>query len=454
MALRSGTETPAVVQSVSPATPVLSARRIPDTLVDLVGETRLSARLDTALADPGLGSAREDTCLVVAEQGNVLYARRADESFIPASTMKVLSGMAALTRLGLDTRYVTEARAAEPPVDGVVDGPLWMVGAGDPLLSTADYVATFRNQPQVHTPLENLAEEIVASGVRHVRGGIVGDESRYDRVRYVATWPSRYIQDNDIGPASALIVNDGFVSYPPARRAVTDAPAAHAASVLTRLLIARGVVVEGGPSAGRLAPDTVAIGQVASPPMGDVVGGMIRESDNLTAELLVKELGVRFGEGGSWEAGLEVVRASLAERGLRAEGMEAIDGSGLSRSDRLSCSLLMQAMEIVGPDGPIAQAFPVAGQTGTLAERFRGNPAAGRIRAKTGSLRGVAGLAGYAEAGGGRLLAFALLANSLPRDAQGRALQEQVGAALVSYPEAPPVDVLAPKPPGTPNLRQ
>jgi D-alanyl-D-alanine carboxypeptidase/D-alanyl-D-alanine-endopeptidase (penicillin-binding protein 4) len=332
----------------------------------------------------------------------------------------------------------------------VVDGPLWFVGAGDPLLATPDYAAIFRNQPQARTPLEALADDIFAAGVRHVRGSIVGDESRYDRQRYVPTWPRNYIEDSDIGPASALTVNDGFAAYSRADQVATDAPARHAAAVLTNLLVARGVTVDGPPALGQPDEESVVVGSVASPPVAEIVAAMIRESDNLTAELMVKELGVRFGGGGTWDAGLAVVRESLADRGLKTEGMEAVDGSGLSRSDRLSCSLLMQAMEISGPDGPIAQAFPVAGETGTLAERFVGSPAAGRLRAKTGSLRGVAGLAGYADAGFGRLLAFALLANELPRDAVGRALQENVGAALVTYPEAPPAEHLGPTPPQVP----
>lgn len=452
VSLRAGTA-PGELAGTAPSaltTPVLSARRVPDALAEAVATTRLRARLDEALADPVLGPARDATCLVVAKESEVVYARQAETALIPASTMKVLTGMAALTTLGAEHTYVTEVRARRRPVEGVVDGPLWMVGTGDPVLSTADYVATFRNQPQVHTPLERLADDIVASGVRHVRGSIVGDESRYDRVRYVATWPRNYIVDNDIGPASALTVNDGFVRYPPRRSVAsdtTDAPARHAAAVLTGLLAARGVTVEGGPQSGGFEGRGVAVGQVSSPPLADIVGGMIRESDNLTAELLVKELGVRLGDGGSWDSGLDVVRDALADRGLKTEGMEAADGSGLSRSDRLSCSLLMQAMEIVGPEGPIAQAFPIAGQTGTLADRFAGSPAAGRLRGKTGSLRGVSALVGYAEGGADTLLAFALLANELPRDAYGRALQEHVGAALVAYPDAPPAETLAPKPP-------
>lgn len=179
--------------------------------------------------------------------------------------------------------------------------------------------------------------------------------------------------------------------------------------------------------------------------MADVVGQMLRESDNLTAELLVKELGWRAGGKGTTAAGLPVVRDALAGMGLPVEDLTTVDGSGLDRSDRASCSLLMAALARGGPSGPMAAGFPVAARDGTLAKRFHGSPAAGRLRAKTGALAGVVGLSGFVEPiDGGSPLIFSLIANELPRDALGRALQEQVGGILADYPEAPPPPELAP----------
>lgn len=419
-------------------TPVLSARRAPEVLSRTVAHTRLAADLDGALAGPGR------TCLSVEEGDATIYVRGADEALTPASTLKVLTGMAALNRLGDAFRFITEVRADRPVADGVVDGPLWLVGAGDPLLATKAYADTFRNQPQVYTSIDALADNIVAAGIREVRGGVIGDESRFDTVRYVPTWKPGYITDSEIGPVSALVVNDNFAQYRPKKRLAAPAPAVHGASVLTELLRGRGVVVA-DPGEGVAPPDATAVASVSSPPLPEIVGELLRESDNMTAEVLTKELGARFAGTGSWAAGTQVVRETIAAAGLPASGYAAVDGSGLDVTNRLSCALLMDALDLAGPVGPVASGFAVAGQTGTLAQRFRGNPAEGRLRAKTGSLNYVSGLVGFVDADDDRTLEFALLANDLPdRVDSGRVLQEKVGAILARYPNAPPAAAVEP----------
>lgn len=427
-------------------TPVLSARRVPGLVSRTVALTRLTTDLDAVLDDASLGGARQSSCLSVEDGDSSIYERRADQLLIPASTLKVLTGMAALRRLGSDFRFVTQVRAARV-TDGVVEGPLWLVGAGDPLLSTHAYATSFRNQPQVFTSLDALADAVFAAGVRQLPAGIHGDESRYDTQRYLASWKPVYITENETGPVSALAVNDNFVQYRPLKTIATDAPALHGAAVLTELLRGRGVVV-GDPGESAAPSPAQPIASVQSPPLPEIVGQMLRESDNLTAEMLTKELGRRFGTAGSWNQGVEVIRATVAEAGLPADGYAAVDGSGLDVSDRLSCSVLMDALDLAGPEGPVAEGLALAGQTGTLATRFKGNPAEGRLRAKTGSLNFVAGLVGFVEAQHSRRLEFALLANDLPdKLASGRALQERVGAILSQYPKAPPPEALRPEPP-------
>lgn len=426
-------------------TPVLSPRRVPGFLRMSVGRARLAESLDAALGASRSGS----TCLTVEDEDRSIYGHQPDLRLIPASTIKVLTGMAALRRLGDGFRYVTSVVSSAPVgPDGVVDGPLWLVGAGDPLLSTAAYAGSFRNQPQVFTSMDALADGVVAAGVREVRGGIVGDESRFDTVRSVTSWKPVYLTDGEVGPISALMVNDNFVQYRPRKPVAAVDPPVHGASVLAELLRARGVVV-GGPMAGGVAPEgaaTVAI--VSSPPLPEVVGELLRESDNTTAEMLTKELGKRFGDGGTWPAGIEVIRSTVVQAGLPADGYSAVDGSGLDVADRMSCRVLMAALDLTEPEGPVVSGFAVAGRTGTLANRFKGNPAEGRLRAKTGSLNYVAGLVGFVDAADDRTLEFALLANDLPdRIESGRALQERIGAVLARYPDAPAADSLAPRAP-------
>jgi serine-type D-Ala-D-Ala carboxypeptidase/endopeptidase (penicillin-binding protein 4) len=432
-----------------PTTPVLSLRRVPGFVVTTVANRRLGSRLAPVMEDAGLGGGRDQACLAVRDpDGRTVYARNPMLPLIPASTMKLATATAAVTRLGADFHYTTEVRAAAAPTGDTVAGDLWLVGAGDPLLATADFasIAGYQERPRLATSLEALADRVVAAGVRRVEGRVVGDESRYDVQRYVPTWNPDYATEPEVGPQSALTVNGGFVQWRP-KAVAAPSPAANAAAVLTGLLRSRGVAVGGDGSEGRSPPGATAVASIDSPPLSDVVAVLLQESDNLTAELLVKELGARFGGEGSTRAGLEVVRSTLDGLGLPEEATSFADGSGLDRSDRLTCELLQATLAADGEQGVVSRGLPVAGRNGTLARRFGGSPADGKVRAKTGSLRGVTGLSGWTTTLDGRSLAFSLLANELPTDGAGTGLQERVVSALATWPEAPAVADVAPRPP-------
>jgi len=219
-----------------------------------------------------------------------------------------------------------------------------------------------------------------------------------------------------------------------------------AATTFTSLLQARGIQVGGAPGRG-VAPAGAPVASVTSPPLQDEVTEILRESENDGAEEVVKELGVRFGGAGTTPAGLAVLRTVLDGAHLPTSQLTAVDGSGLDRGDRVSCQMLVDALQVAGPAGPLSAALPVAARNGTLGKRFVNTPAAGRLRAKTGSLSGVDALSGFVDQGaGGPPLAFSLLANNLPSDAAGRALESRVGQALAAWPEAPAASSLGPLP--------
>jgi D-alanyl-D-alanine carboxypeptidase/D-alanyl-D-alanine-endopeptidase (penicillin-binding protein 4) len=334
---------------------------------------------------------------------------------------------------------------APRPQNGVVDGPLWVVGAGDPLLGTQAYADSFENQPQLRTPYEDLAAKIVAAGIREVRGGVMGDDTRYDAQRYLPSWKRAYVTEGHVGPESALAVNDGFTEFTPRKVVATDPPAS-AAALLTDLLRGQGVVVDGAPGSGRAPAGLGVVASVKSPPVEEIVGEMLRESDNNTAELLVKEMGRRFANAGTTSAGLGVVRDTLTSAKLPGAELQAVDGSGLDRGDRATCNLFTQILGAAEPHGAIADGLAVAGETGTLADRFDGNAAKGRLRAKTGFLDGVVALSGFVEPVRGSPLLFSFLANDLPvpTEKPGYAAQERLGAVLATYPESPPEAELQP----------
>lgn len=424
------------------ATPVLSLRRVPALLSRVIGETNLRSDLDRIMSDPVYGPARERSCLVVGEPGGgtVHYSRQPSLGLIPASTTKLLTTAAALARLGPDMRFTTDVRAAAP-VAGAV-GELYLVGGGDPLLSTAAFAADggYLGQPRRSTSIEALADRIVAAGVQQV-ARLLGDESRYDGERLVPSWNPRYIANFDTSPLSALVVNKAFTQTRPPALAVS--PPAHAASELAAQLRARGVTV-GDTGAARAPEGTTRVASIDSAPLKEIVAEILENSDNMAAELLVKELGTRPGVPGSTTAGLAVVDATLRQLvAMGPEEVTSVDGSGLDRGDRASCAVL-QRVVAAGPAG-LVDGLPVAGRNGTLFRRFLNTPAAGKVRAKTGSLEGVAGLSGLATGEAGRMLAFSLIANELPSASAGVGLQDRVVNVLAAFPRAPAPDALGPK---------
>lgn len=423
------------------ATPVLSARRVPEFLVAPVAELRLELALFSFLQ-----TLPSSSCLVVGHTGGAhLVEHQPDLPLIPASTIKILTARAVLDGLGADATLATRVVAAAAPQGGTVAGDLYLVGGGDPLLATAGYAQHFENQPWPRSALEDLADRVAAT-VTRVEGGVVGDDGRYDALRTVPSWPERYLTGDAVGPLSALTVNDGYDVYEPDEEPAAD-PAASAARIFTELLEERGVVVGGEPASGRAPGGAAEVAALPSLPVGEIVTHMLRESDNGSAELLTKELGLAVSGDGSTAAGVAALADGAGAAGVPLDGATFVDGSGLDRGNRLTCATLMAALDAEGPSSEVTAGLPTAGSDGTLTERFEGSPAAGILRAKTGTLIGVTGFAGFVETPGGGELTFAFLSNGEFDQDTGFAYQEQLGAVLAAYPQGPSLEEVGPLPP-------
>jgi D-alanyl-D-alanine carboxypeptidase/D-alanyl-D-alanine-endopeptidase (penicillin-binding protein 4) len=387
----------------------------------------------------------------VRDGDRVVYERNATKPLVPASSLKLVTAAAALDVLGPDHRFHTSVRVASAPTAGVINGDVWFVGGGDPILATAAYVARY-DEPQAFTDLAGLVTALRAAGVTEIRGDIVGDDTRYDNQRSVPSWDPVFVRDNESGPLSALSVNDGFATYPPKNRSNSLAkaaadPAQNSAAVLATLLADAGIRVTGTARSGAAPAGAVEVAGIDSRPLREIVTQMLTTSDNTSAELLTKELGVQAGRGGTTKAGLAVARDALARAGLLADGVVLNDGSGLDRGDRLTCGVLAGLLQKAGPDSPLAAGLAVAGRSGTLRERLAGTVAAGHVRAKTGSVRNSRALAGFADTGGVHPLTFAYVANEERLDAGANlAVQDRMGLDLVGYPDGPSATQLGPLP--------
>jgi D-alanyl-D-alanine carboxypeptidase/D-alanyl-D-alanine-endopeptidase (penicillin-binding protein 4) len=403
------------------------ARPVPTLPADPVA--RLAARLDAAL-----GGVR--SCLVVQDNGATAYSRAADATLAPASTQKLLVAAAALQRLGPDYRFETTVVAPGPPAaDGSVDA-LWLVGAGDPLLGTPEYAAYLASQPRSAgtpvTPMAALADQLAAGGVRTVRSGVHGDNSRYDGPQWLPGWKPIYRDEADVGMLSALTVNGGLDHWDPTEVISAD-PTTLAAAHLARLLVGHGVSVT--PGTNQRPNNGVVLARVASAPLSDIVGSMLRSSDNLAAELLVKEMDKKAGGTGTTAGGLAIVASTVQRLGIPVAGLHMGDGSGLDPGDRATCPSLLAALNMGDTPGfgAITNGLAVAARSGTLVHRFGGTPLAGHLAAKTGSIDCAVSMVGRLDLKAP--LRFALIVNG-PCDYNAAiAYEDRVANALATYPE-------------------
>ncbi len=408
-------------------TPVLSARRAPTTMANDKSVKDLNVALAGLVAKmPSQG------CLRVQFEGRPIVSQRATDLFEPASTVKIATASVVTELMPADTVFTT--RIFGQLVDGIVQGNLIVKGGGDPLLVTSDYARIEKYPTLSPTSLDALADKIVAAGVKTVTGAVAGDESYFSDQRYVTSWSSG-IRGVEGGPLGALMVNDGVVVSNPIK---PNNPSKAAATELTRLLRARGVTVAAEPMGSvTVASGIPEITNIASAPVGKVVEEMLTNSDNNTAEILVRHLGLLKGLSGSTEEGVKVVNDTLASWGF--EGLLVKDGSGLSRGSKLSCEALVDLLTRSGPTSSVVTGLATAGSTGTLKEVFVGSPVQGLLKAKTGTLTNVKALSGFLPVNDNQPLYFALILNGAGLADQGnyRPLWESLGKALVTFPSTP-----------------
>jgi D-alanyl-D-alanine carboxypeptidase/D-alanyl-D-alanine-endopeptidase (penicillin-binding protein 4) len=332
-------------------------------------------------------------------------------SYAPASTMKIITSSIALLTVGPDFRFTTRvesAPGATPSATGSLTGPLYLVGAGDPVLATRAFSRNYLNGHG--TSIERLAINIRRSGVRSVGGGIVVDESLFDSKRTGPQWRSDYVWE--CGPLSAIATNQGRAGNAESRN--VSQPAVAAGQRLAAALKHVGVTVHGSIRQGRDQPGGTVVGQVRSQPLSGILGFMNPASNNFAAETLAKDNGAYGAGHGTTQAGTAHAAKLLRENGALQPGDRLIDGSGLSHANRLAAATLvtMIAKADTSPTwGDALIRSLVHGGEGTLIRRLRDADVRGRVRAKTGYIDGVASLAGTVTSKAGKKYAFAFLIN-------------------------------------------
>lgn len=350
---------------------------------------RLAATLDQS-------SVARMTSVYVWDQRSreVLYSRAANRLMTPASTIKLLTSAAALTELGPDHRFKTRIALNGTQNGSTFKGDIWLVGGGDPSLSTFGFRRI--NYEGKGSNLASLILPIRSLGITKIQGSIRVDDDMFDEVRWAPTWKKSFRLE-EAGALGALTVNQSSTGGAASQRN----PDIQTGEMLRTLLDRQGVSVTGSTRSGSMPKNAQIAGTISSPPLIDLVAHMTTTSDNFFAEILLKHVGVEHFKGhsdGSTSQGTRAALLALKRAGINTDDIRWKDGSGLAYSNRVTARTLGHVLGI-GAQAPWGEqwirGFANSGRAGTLRYRLTRRPYYGRIWAKTGTLRHTSALAGF-----------------------------------------------------------
>ncbi|MFT3873933.1 MAG: D-alanyl-D-alanine carboxypeptidase/D-alanyl-D-alanine-endopeptidase [Nocardioides sp.] len=392
---------------------------------------RARSAVAEAATDPALG--RHVVVRVAALDASGPTYSLGEGSVIPASTTKLLTATAALSALGPDHTFTTSVVAADAKRDIV------LVGGGDPYLARRPTPAdegdsVYPARADLGTLAAQTARALREADLRRVR--LFYDASLFSGPELNPKWEADYGPDDVVAPVTALWVDEG---RPASGYGRVDNPSRHAAEVFAAALRKRGIRVTAAPRPGVAPSGATSLASVSSAPLDQIVQHVLDVSDNEGAEVLAHQVGLAVAGDGSFRGGVRGVEETLRKLGVPLDDARIYDGSGLSRHNRLDPAVLTAILSLAAdPDHPelrpVLTGLPVAGFTGSLSYRFETGGEAGRgvVRAKTGTLSGVSGLAGMVTDRAGRPLVFVAMADRIAlRNTLGaRAALDRIAGAL------------------------
>jgi D-alanyl-D-alanine carboxypeptidase/D-alanyl-D-alanine-endopeptidase (penicillin-binding protein 4) len=517
------------------------------------GTPNLSAQIAAILAPPDV--ARDHWGIAVTTlDGTPIYALNDAQLFQPASNAKLFTTAAALALLGPDKTFETRVVAKGNLKGGILTGDLELVGGGDANLSgrTLPYTSP-ANRPKDAGPapdplryIAELADEVVAKGLKEVDGDVVGDDTYFAWEPYATDWAVDDLLWGYGAPASALSINENQIEMSvagadrggkaviamkpdvpyytidnevwslnlknplgveraPGSKVVrvfggigvsapTDVeelaiedPAEFAAIALKRMLEARGVIVRGNARAQHMDPedpmdylestqrpvpgvsdqvlkfameqhpkfvcddsgrpnltvDETVLASHTSAPLDEDVVLTNKISQNLHAEMMLRDLGFIGGCWGSLRKGAQIERQFLLYAGLEKGDFIFFDGSGLSGHDLVTPRAIAKLLTYAAHDPKTAApqpwfadwkaSLPIGGEDGTLASRFPKPPLKDHLFAKTGTLGEARALSGYLDCASGRTVIFSIMVgNHLPGTNADRDAMDQIVAAIAA----------------------
>lgn len=419
--------------------------------------------------------------------GKVLFAQRANYLFSPASSLKLFPAVASLHFLGPDFHFDTSLLTNGTINNHVLEGDLVVKFTGDPELTTAD--------------VNDLINKLSQAGVQSIRGHVYIDNSAYSAVPYPPGWlwddlsygyaaplnaiiidrnkfalhlePSRQegghpILTPDIPPGVAHFINEaqtvthgrkdcpltiysdiqsnylvsGCLGRAWAKQhrvlAVRD-PFAYARALIAAGLHNHQINYTGNITAHTASNNMTVLAQHSSPSLSILLREMLKNSDNLTTDSLLKKIGEVYSkEPGSWQNGLHALKKILGPSGIDFKQCVVNDGAGLSRYNLITPLQFVQLLNFAYQNEVVRNALwpamPIAGQDGTLTYRMQPIASGGRVHAKTGTMTGVSTLAGYVNTKRQGTLSFVVMVNGFVGKARPfKHLQDQICEFLINH---------------------
>ena len=332
---------------------------------------------------------------------SVLYTHNHRQTMRPASTMKLVTAIATIDRLGGSYQYRTTLYYTGRIANHTLTGDLYCVGGMDPRFNTDDLMA--------------FVESVRSLGIDTLRGRIVADRSFKEEELLGEGW----CWDDDNPVLTPLLLNRKDNLTERLAERLTDSGAVVEAQLATGMLPA---------GATRICQRTHSIEQV--------LHKMMKESDNLYAEATFFQLAAAEGQRpAKAKNGANAVKKLIQKVGLAPSSYRIADGSGLSLYNYVSPELLTRLLRYAWRNKNISDCLlptlPIAGMDGTLQGRMKKTDAEGNVRAKTGTLTGISSLAGYCTSPEGHELCFTIINQGVMRNGDGRDFQDAVCAILV-----------------------
>lgn len=425
----------------------------------------------------------------VVSSDKPIWERNADHLFSTASCMKILTTAAALERWGNNRYFKTVLFSDSSMADSVIRGDLYVKGYGDPFLVTE--------------VLYNAVYHLRALGLREITGNLVLDDSYLEDSPNSETNDRAYsakggalsynfncltvfvrpgkkkgdpalvfvepmldvfkivnsVVTGDSGSGTGIDHATTSVTYANGRMTVhvsgsigldeeefslskrVDDPTTFTGLAIRQALEFMGISIRGAMARGKTPPTAVKIHEINSYKLSYIIDGVNKWSNNFVATQLLMIMGAEeFGEPGTDEKGVRVLRRTIDSLGLSQKDFVITDGSGLDAENQMTPRAMVRLLEHVVGDfrnGPeFLSSLSIGGVDGSERKRFkkRGGPV-GQSRLKIGYLWGVSGLCGFIETRQGDVIAFAMFTNEFPKDQYEtvKQLEDRVCNVLWNY---------------------